>query len=46
MAADQFAEVSVYCRLRPPQEGQKQASISYSEDGKLAIADDKEVHSD
>jgi hypothetical protein len=43
MAAEQFAEVGVYCRLRPYQEGQTKATLSYSEEGKLTIADDKEV---
>jgi hypothetical protein len=43
MAADQFAEVNVYCRLRPAKDGQKRAELSYTEEGKINIADDKEV---
>lgn len=43
MAAERSAEVNVYCRLRPPKDGQKQAELNYTEDGKISIADDKEV---
>lgn len=45
MAAEEFAEVNVYCRLRPPREDFKRIELKYTEDGHISLTDDKQVGS-
>jgi hypothetical protein len=43
MEADKFAEINVYCRLKPAPSGKKPIKMKYDEEGGIYIEDGRGV---